>query len=350
MKPHLKILLWLLPFISACQKEPSDKIFYTDFPESIALKGQVIEIDSALFRYPFRIRVHGTYAAILDLHNSDYFYHLFSYSDMRYLTSFGRRGEAPEENLSGDDIRWKGDTLWTLDANKKELAAYLPGDKMQFVDKLNIEETILPLNFIFTDSVTCVIPDYTGEARFNWINRNGRIIRKTNQIPADDIEDFARHKTALAQAWRCFLDYNPRNGILAAATQLGEVLEIYDLKNDTTYIVQGPSGEPQFGISANYAIPSGIMGFRDVQVGERYIYAIFQGDSFRELILSEQNGKNMADGGNLLYVFSLTGTPVRKYVLDRDITSLYIDESGGTVIATDVNNDQPVSLYILSIV
>ena len=41
-----------------------------------------------------------------------------------------------------------------------------------------------------------------------------------------------------------FIDYNPRSGILVAATQLGEVLEIYNLKDSIHTVRIGPHGEP----------------------------------------------------------------------------------------------------------
>ena len=55
-----------------------------------------------------------------------------------------------------------------------------------------------------------------------------------------------------AQAWRSFIDYNPRNGILAAVTQLGEVLEIYNLKDSTHVVRVGLHGEPEFQVADVY--------------------------------------------------------------------------------------------------
>ena len=56
-------------------------------------------------------------------------------------------------------------------------------------------------------------------------------------------------RPALAQAWRSFLDYNSHNNVLAMVTQLGEVLEVYNLK-DSTYVVRiGENGEPEFKVA-----------------------------------------------------------------------------------------------------
>ena len=58
-------------------------------------------------------------------------------------------------------------------------------------------------------------------------------MHKFGVIPTVDEDALRNVRPALAQAWRSFIDYNPRNGILAVATQLGEVLEIYNLKDST---------------------------------------------------------------------------------------------------------------------
>lgn len=70
-----------------------------DFPQTIELKARVQPLDTALFRYPFRVRVQGDKAVVMDLHGTDYFCHVFHYPGFRYFASFGKRGEAPEEML-----------------------------------------------------------------------------------------------------------------------------------------------------------------------------------------------------------------------------------------------------------
>lgn len=116
--PHLLLLTCLL---SACFSDQKEKLVYTDFPEVIELKGTIIEIDTALFRYPFRISVEGERALVLDLHNADYYYHLFSYPGFDYLSSFGKCGEAPGEMLSAETMSMLSDKIIALDANKREL-------------------------------------------------------------------------------------------------------------------------------------------------------------------------------------------------------------------------------------
>ena len=87
------------------------------------------------------------------------------------------------------------------------------------------------------------------------------------------------------------------------------------------------------------------MGFGDVQVTDRAIYAVFSGRTFKELMQSAQQGKDLPDGGRYLYVFSLQGKPLLRYTLDRHISGFHVEEEKGVIWATDVNQDQPVCRF-----
>jgi len=318
---------------------------YVTFPKERQLEARSIALDTALFRYPFRVKVDGDKVAVMDLHGTDYFIHLFHYTDFRYIASCGRHGDSPTEMLSAENIRWASNSLWTLDANNSILTRFgfaLSGDSLLRDETVRLGKELLRcLDFVLYDDSTFIIPDYSGENRFCWVNRSGCLLRKTGFIPSSN-EDALKHaRPALAQAWRSFIGYNPHNGVLAAVTQLGEVLEIYNLKDSTHVVCMGPGGEPEFSISEGYGIPTGIMGFSDVQVTDSAIYAVFHGHSFKDIKREMQKG-HVQDGGRYIYVFSLQGKPLRKYILDRYVYGIYVDERRGVIVATDVNSDEPI--------
>jgi hypothetical protein len=233
-----------------------------------------------------------------------------------------------------------------LDANKSELTRLdfsSSGDSLLRDEAVTLDEDILrPLDFAIYNDSMFIIPDYSGENRLCRVNCNGKLIDKIGIIPTIDEKALENARPALAQAWRSFLDYNPNNGILAVVTQLGEVLEVYNLKDSTHVVRIGEYGEPEFKISDGYGIPTGIMGFSDVQVTDSAIYTVFHGTSFKEI--ARQSGR-LPDGGKYIYVFSLEGEPLCKYVLDHYIYGIWVDEDTKTIIATDVNDDQPIVMF-----
>ena len=48
-------------------------LFYSGFPPERELIGEVIELDTALLRYPFRIRIEGDRVIVMDLHGLDHY-------------------------------------------------------------------------------------------------------------------------------------------------------------------------------------------------------------------------------------------------------------------------------------
>ena len=338
--------LLLFFFLISCgtKKEYAENVYlYSDFPQEKEIKGEVIELDTALFRYPFRIRIKGDKAIVMDLHGFEYYGHLFQYPSFRYLSSFGRRGDSPTEMLSMENFRLYNHELWTLDVNKSELTRLdfsSSGDSLLREETVTLDEDILrPLDFTVYDDTTFVIPDYSGESRFLKVSCKGKLIEKIGAIPTANEKALQEARPALAQAWRSFLDYNPRNGVLVAVTQLGEVVEVYNLKDSTHVVRIGEHNEPEFKVSDGYGIPTGIMGFSDVQVTDSAIYAVFHGTPFKEI--ARQSGR-LPDGGKYIYVFSLKGEPMCKYVLDHYIYGIWVDEATKTIMATDVNSDQPI--------
>ena len=99
-------------------------MLYVSFPKEETLHSKVIQLDSVYMRYPFRVHVSGDQAVVLDLHGTDVYCHLFHYPDFHYLSSFGRRGDSPEEMLSVETVKCIDGSFWTLDANKGELTRF----------------------------------------------------------------------------------------------------------------------------------------------------------------------------------------------------------------------------------
>lgn len=345
MPPIVYYISLLFLLLSSCASNVSKSNYnYAEFPHTKELKAKEIFLDTAVFRYPFRIRIENELAVVLDLHGMDHFFQVFRYPEFRYIASFGECGDSPKDMLSAENIRWNGQSLWALDANKSELTRFVffeSGDSLLRAEAVSLDKKILrALDFVQYDDSTFIIPDYSGDNRFCMVSRKGELLRKFGSIPTANEDALAHSRPALAQAWRSFIDYNPQNGILAATTQLGEVLEIYNLK-DTTHIVRiGPYGEPEFKVSKGYGIPVGIMGFSDIKVTDKAIYAVFHGRTFKEL--SRQPKGKEVDGGQYIYVFSLQGEPLMKYVLDRYIYGISVDEERGIITATDVNSDEPI--------
>ena len=321
------------------------------FPITEELKGCTIPIDSAMFRYPYRLEVRKDRVVIEDLHGPDHYYHLFTYPDFRYLSSFGKRGEAPDEMQTVDDFFWNGQSLWALDNIKSELVRWelnKTRDGMIRAERIKLDKaTFRALDIVPFQNNSFLIPNYSGDSRFCQVDRNGKLIKKWGEIPTERKEDLQKYPYAFGYGWRSFIDYSPKTGTLVAATQFGEVLEIWNVKKDTHQVLKGKLGEPEFEIRPEYAIPAGAVGHNDIQVTDRAIYVIYRGVLLKEEYQAYQKGKPLPSGGKTIRVFSLEGEPMKEYKLDHSVSGIWVMEEEGKMLALDVNSSEPIVEYTL---
>lgn len=348
MKNNIKFLLIWLLCVNCNGQQKTYESSYKTFPEEVALQGENVRTDDSVFmRYPFRIRQHGEHLYILDLHGENNYFHIFDKSGNGHIASFGTRGEGPEELLQAINFRYVSpDSIWTLDSNKRQICRWKfsqPDNKVSQEEVIQLTSDLLnPLDFLLYDSATFLIPDYLGKNRLNRVNNQGEITESIGTIPARD-QVKKEILPALAQAWRSFIDYNPQKHVMAIATQLGDVIEIFNQNTGTRKVLYGPYGEPKYKrTSEGYAIPTGIMGYSDIQVTDQYIYAVFHGRSFEEIIRNQ--GKS-EDGGRYIHVFDFNGDPVCRYILDQAVYGIHVDEKNGIIWATNVNADEQILKY-----
>ena len=346
------IILLVLVAAYACTKISSNaELSEITFPVKEELNGRVIPLDSVFFRYPYRLEVRGDRVVIEDLHGPDHYYHLYTYPDFRHLHSFGQRGEGPEEMQAVDDFFWNGQTLWALDNIKSELVRWELNDsrdKMLRNECIKLDKaTFRALDIVPFQDNSFLVPNYSGDSRFCQVDRNGRLLKKWGEIPTERKDDLQKYPYAFGYGWRSFIDYSPKTGTLVAATQFGEVMEIWNVKKNAHKIMKGKLGEPEFKILPEYAVPTGVVGHNDIQVTDRAIYVIYRGVSMKDDMLAHQKGKPLPQGGKTVRVFSLEGEPLKEYRLDHSVCGIWVMEEEGKMWALDVNSDEPLVEYRL---
>jgi len=337
-------LSFFLILFQSCIETNSSGFQFKDYEELTS--NSVNIVDSISFRYPFRVRQKDSTLYVLDLHGRQFYCSQLFYPNIANKKKFASKGNGPEEFLSVENIRLSssGD-IYLLDANKETISIYNTNeDSIKKEIKLP-DELLRSLDFALINDSLFAISDYTGKCRIHIIDINGIIKHQLFHIPAKNINKNHTADIVTAQAWRSFIDYNPNNGILAMATQLGQVIEIYNLKTkETINILYGKYGEPEFTNQGSYAIPNGIMGYSDIQVGNDAIYTVFWGTLFKDI---QKDPFNTLEGGDMIQVFSLTGIPLQQYHLDKHIVGFSVDEKNKKLTGLDVNNENQIVEYQL---
>lgn len=347
MSSALLTFLALGCLFSCDQKNAHAEVARSQADDYPLLESVEIPIDTVLFRYATYFRVQGDKVVIFDLHNTDYFCHTFTYPDFEYISSFAKRGEGPNEHLIADNVRWAGEEeMWVLDNNKNRMTRYsgiARGKTPKLEEHVKLEQALMrAYDFDMYNMKQVVIPDYSGEKRFSWVNlSSGKIHHKWMDIPMENKTIREKSPYAAAAGWRSFMAFTPDRKKLVTVNQFADRLDIYQVDNGLLKTTIGPENqEPRFDItSRGDAIPSGSICHYDVQVTDRYIYTIYDGRKFKDIMKEKGLYKQ---GGKLFRIYTHDGKLVKGYRLDRFIAGIYVDEATGMFYGLDVNADEQI--------
>lgn len=311
------------------------------------LRGEEIPIDTVLFRYATYLRVQGDKAVVFDLHNTDYYCHVFTYPDFEYISSFAKRGGGPDEIQIADNVRWAGEEeMWVLDNAKNRMTRYsgiARGKTPKLEEHVKLEQSLMrAFDFDVYRSGQVLIPDYSGENRFCWVNLpSGKIHRKWMEIPMEDRKRLEESPQAAAAGWRSFMAFTPDRKYLVAACQFADRLDIYKVADGTMVTKIGNDNrEPKYEVSSSgYGYASGSICHYDVQVTDRYIYTVYDGRRFKDIM---KLGRGYKQGGQRFRIHTLQGELLKEYKFDRPIAGIFVDESSGILYGLDVNADEQI--------
>ncbi|NLD94698.1 MAG: hypothetical protein GX639_18745 [Fibrobacter sp.] len=306
--------------------------------------------DSVLLKYPYRIVKEDSLLLIWDLHGNEHFFHAFNLikSKTEYLFSFGTIGQGPEELIACGGMDIQDGLLSVVETNKSILYTYPIENLKRKITKpnriLELPKELIPI-VKFTDRGKDgeIVLDSKGEYRFILLNDKGEIESKLYNIPNEENKDLAN--PILQQLWISCLDFNPKNNVLVIATVMGDVIEIYNLKNNKKNIVIGEQGEPNIKRDGRNLIIRAAYGYQDVIVGDTEIYALYSKITHEEIDEATKNGLSTPSGGNLINVLDFNGNIKKVFVLDRFINGFDIDFNENTIYGVTSNSNTQLCVF-----
>ena len=263
-----------------------------------------VDVDLPYMRLPYRVELNEDILILMDLVSDSMYYHFLDYSNLSYLYSAVKRGQGPNEVILSTPFQLKDDKAYFLDGARSKLYTYsYSKDALEKVDEWKLANQTT-LDFIVVNDSNVIIQDFNGKNRLLQITKQSQDGLFSIPVKVRD-EDF---NAELAYLWRSFMSYNVGLGKVVLATQFGDVLEIYDLKNKCSEVVVGDKGMPKNNQGQ-------IEGFCDVKwVGDK-IYALFSGRLRSDLISKSEEGKEEPMGGNIIKVYDEHGNVLKMYRL-----------------------------------
>jgi hypothetical protein len=299
--------------------------------EVIKLQGELQDVSAPFMKMPYRVALSDNYLVLFDLISDSSFYHVVSYDSLQYLYSIGKKGNGPDEIILPTPCQMNGTDLFILDGSNSKVYKYeLNENKAELLDvkKMSIPRTV---DFVCTNDTTIVIEDLSGMNRLIKVTPSG--MTESFHIPVEEEVKINN----IGYLWRSFMGYDRALNKIALATQSGDVIEIYDLNNNTSKVIVGKDGMPRE--------TSQIEGYHDIHWNQGLIYALFSGRSRDDLNRSFQMGKKEPDGGNILKVFDEEGNLLRMYLLDHFINGFSLSDN--QIIGVTSNSDEPLIFFPL---
>ena len=125
-----KTLLFLLlaGLLISCKPTPPSG----DNGEIVPLTSECLLKNSDLYmKYPYKIKVQDSIMCIWDLHGGDRFYHLYSYPELQFITSFAVNGRGPEEYISTGGFCMDEQHIYVFDTSRARLSIFRKDSLMQ---------------------------------------------------------------------------------------------------------------------------------------------------------------------------------------------------------------------------
>jgi len=334
-------------FLSSCNSSVKEKNIVVK--ELFSRDIQLIE-DSSVLKYPYRIFKSDSLMLIWDLHGKEYFFHAFNLVDYNteFLYSFGRVGQGPEEFLACAGMDFQDGLLSIIETNKSILYTYPVSQLKQNNAKpskiLELSKETSPiLKFADMGVGGKILLDSKGDSRFLLLDDKGEIESRNFKIP--NMENKGLANPILQQLWVSCLDYNPNNNILVIATILGDVIEIYNLKEGGQIIKIGEQGEPKIIRNGQQFILRSANGYQDVIVGNNEIYALYSDITHEEIDEAKKKGETAPNGGNLIYVLDFNAKVKNVFLLNRYINGFYIDFDKKTIYGVTSNSNIQLCIF-----
>lgn len=309
-------------------------------PQEVAATATVVEIaDMPPMKWPADLLVLDTLAIVHDLHAADMFYHIVDLKSGRFLRSFGQRGNGPLELINPVRLVYKDGTLYTIDTSKSAVVKYLLSSLLNDTLRTEYKLVTLPEKAIASDLAIdseggLYLYNITGSPKIWHVNTAGEVVEKLFDLPLDAAGD-TQYDMFAAALWQSVMGYDAQNNMLAVATRLGDVLEIYDMSTKKLVNrVVGLGGEPEIVERGNSRSLGRISGYQAVFVAPKHIYAIFDG--------REMSPENTENGGKIIRVFDLHGKLLRNLNLDEPAGSLFVTSDENRIYLLDPNSETPI--------
>jgi hypothetical protein len=254
--------------------------------------------------------------------NNYFFYNYFLNKDSLskgYLSSGRGVGESLGAMSSGlnNNILWTHDLvlkkILVADITKSSNTSNIVFKEYPLEDKFYMMESIGNLNFLGVGKIDSPFKIQKIYLQSGKVNKE---FGEFKHVPTD--KPFESYKTA----YDCFIFKKPSGDKVVLIYRFSDIIEIFDLKKNTSFAIQGPDS---FNVDF---IPISIGSISVMGRTEKTKFSFVNGYTTDDYIYTLYSGKLAnslnSDYSNYILVYDWNGNPIKKIVLDKNALSFCI--------------------------
>ena len=279
---------------------------------------------------------------VANLH-TDRIFSVFDIQTGHKLSEFGTTGRGPEELLSVSTLSVNQNRLFVFDAMTHKFATITSSGHWN--DPIHMTYNIINVNlgegsktrpfrlYALSDSLYVGTGVGYDNSQFHLYNHTGNFLHSFEPYSLEKPKQ--KHGAAeLALAYQGSMAVNPNSSRYVWASLNGVMLKFFgkddngDIVKKNEYIYEYPQYRHvrRGGGESAALLPSARIGFIFAQSSDKHFYLLYKGvridsENIRRYFIS-----------NTILVYSQDGTPVRKFVLDRDISMFAVSEDDSLLI------------------
>ncbi|WP_099464503.1 MULTISPECIES: BF3164 family lipoprotein [Parabacteroides] len=303
--------------------------------------------NDSVIHHPIRLALQDSILFSLDAgYGTDTLVRCFSIFNKRYLGSIFLKGNGPTELLSASCINLSSDSssFWTFDITKQ---AWFGRKFTTLNDYLSLKKedyTIINLrnsSLLGLDNPTWIKNGFVANSLFKYKERffifsSENMLKQSITNPNLHFKNIY-NENILADIFSTKLSITPDHSKIVLAGRYMDLIEIYNIDGDLLKILKGPEKEFNFKFDIERSIKQSVLvkspetkrAYLSIKTTSDKIYALYSGKNKKD--------KEHYSYSKILYVFSLDGSLLLKYLLDTPIIDFVIDEKRNKIYATSIN-------------
>lgn len=322
-----KILL-LVIWVSGCNTK-------NDVQISDKIVGQVV-INSDSLGYIRDLIIYNNYLVLLDSKplDDDKQLRIYDLKSCKFLYAIGSIGAGPGEfrqGMSFNKISDGENGFSLLDLSSKKVIIYKndPSGKLNYSEAISLKEGRAYMPVIVNDSTIYSLGLELFSGRFAKYNYKGNLLETLGDIPPGKEKDTP--VPVHLQACKGILRMTPDANKFVVSYQFADLIDIYDKKGKLLKRILGKIGTtPKYRTIVRGGYPTFILddkeamlGYLDIRVTDKYILALFSGES----------AATAQYESNKIQVFNFEGTLIKTLILDTKISQIEIDYNNNRLLA-----------------